>query len=75
MSEEKKKKSNTGQNNAGLGPISRREFAIGSMAIIGVGGTACTTAVTSPAIYNAIGKWIDDFPTTSDKVLKALWKI
>jgi allantoicase len=31
--------------------------------------------VTSSAIYNAIGKWIDDFPTTPDKVLKALGKI
>jgi CO/xanthine dehydrogenase Mo-binding subunit len=38
-------------------------------------GTACTTTVTGPAIYNAIGKWIDDFPTTPDKVLKALGKI
>jgi CO/xanthine dehydrogenase Mo-binding subunit len=42
---------------------------------IGESGTACTTTVTGPAIYNAIGKWIDDFPTTPDKVLKALGKI
>ena len=38
-------------------------------------GTACTTTVTGPAIHNAIGRWIDDFPTTPDKVLKALGKI
>ena len=30
---------------------------------------------TYPAIYNAIGKWINDYPTTPDKVLKALWKM
>jgi CO/xanthine dehydrogenase Mo-binding subunit len=38
-------------------------------------GVACTTTITGPAIYNAIGRWIDDFPTTPDKVLKALGKI
>jgi xanthine dehydrogenase molybdenum-binding subunit len=29
-------------------------------------------ALLSPAVYNAIGVWIDDFPITPDKVLKAL---
>jgi CO/xanthine dehydrogenase Mo-binding subunit len=38
-------------------------------------GTACTTTITGPAIYNAIGKWVDDFPTTPDRILKALGKI
>jgi xanthine dehydrogenase molybdenum-binding subunit len=38
-------------------------------------GTACTTTITGPAIYNAIGKWVDDYPTTPDKILKALGKI
>ncbi len=33
------------------------------------------SAITSSAIYNAIGKWILDFPTTPDRVLKALGKI
>jgi len=28
----------------------------------------------APAVYNAIGKWIDDFPITPDKVLAALGK-
>ncbi len=35
-------------------------------------GTACTTTGTGPAVHNAIGKWIDDYPITPDKVLKAL---
>lgn len=42
---------------------------------IGESGAACTTTVTAPAIYNAIGKWVTDFPTTPDKILKALGKI
>jgi CO/xanthine dehydrogenase Mo-binding subunit len=29
----------------------------------------------APAVYNAIGVWIEDFPITPDKVLKALGKI
>jgi CO/xanthine dehydrogenase Mo-binding subunit len=36
---------------------------------------ASLSAITSSAIYNAIGKWILDYPTTPDKVLKALGKI
>lgn len=35
---------------------------------------ASLSAITSSAIYNAIGKWILDFPATPDKVLKALGK-
>jgi aerobic-type carbon monoxide dehydrogenase small subunit (CoxS/CutS family) len=35
MSEEDKKKQNNERSEEGLGPISRREFAIGSMAILG----------------------------------------
>jgi xanthine dehydrogenase molybdenum-binding subunit len=42
---------------------------------VGESSAACTTTVTAPAIYNAIGKWITDFPTTPEKVLKALGKI
>ena len=38
-----------------------------------VGAALC--GITSSAIYNAIGKWVLDFPTTPDKVLKALGKI
>jgi hypothetical protein len=36
---------------------------------------ACTTTVTAPVIYNTIGEWVTDFPTTPGKVLKALGKI
>jgi CO/xanthine dehydrogenase Mo-binding subunit len=42
---------------------------------VGESGAACTTTVTAPAIYNAIGKWVTDFPTTPEKILKALGKI
>lgn len=41
---------------------------------IGESGTAAAQWLTGPAIYNAIGKWVD-YPTTPDKVLKALGKI
>ena len=42
----------------------------------GVGESTPTIvpAMFGPAVYNAIGKWIDDFPITPDKVLKALGK-
>jgi CO/xanthine dehydrogenase Mo-binding subunit len=36
---------------------------------------ASMAAITSSAIYNAIGKWILDYPITPDKVLRALDKI
>jgi len=29
-------------------------------------------ALLGPAVYNAIGKWVDEYPITPDKVLKAL---
>ncbi len=41
-----------------IGPVVDIEFEVGKL----------------PAIYNAIGKWIDDFPVTPNKVLKALAK-
>jgi len=42
----------------------------------GVGESTPTVipALLSPAVYNAIGKWIYDFPITLDKILKALGK-
>ncbi len=45
--------------------------------IYGIGENigACMSGITSGAIYNAIGKWIMDFPITPVKVLKALGKI
>ena len=36
---------------------------------------ASLSGITSSAIYNAIGKWVLEYPTTPDKVLKALGKI
>ncbi|MEM2424758.1 MAG: molybdopterin cofactor-binding domain-containing protein [Candidatus Bathyarchaeia archaeon] len=38
-------------------------------------GTVWATGVLKSAIYNAIGKWIDEHPITPDKILKALGKI
>ena len=42
----------------------------------GVGEDVATEipALLSPAVYNAIGRWIDDFPITPHKVLEALGK-
>jgi len=42
---------------------------------IGENVGAAFSGITSSAIYNAIGEWVLDFPTTPDKVLKALGKI
>jgi xanthine dehydrogenase molybdenum-binding subunit len=52
-------------------------FGYGPYGMYGVAesSAACCTTVTAPAIYNAIGKWVTDFPTTPDKILKALGKI
>jgi len=42
----------------------------------GVGEDVATEipALLAPAVYNAIGKWIDDFPINPDKILRALGK-
>jgi CO/xanthine dehydrogenase Mo-binding subunit len=42
---------------------------------IGENSGAAMSGITASAIYNAIGKWVIDYPTTPDKVLKALGKI
>jgi xanthine dehydrogenase molybdenum-binding subunit len=36
---------------------------------------ASMSGITVPAIHNATGKWVLDYPTTPDRVLKALGKI
>jgi len=43
----------------------------------GIGEDIATVipAMLGPAVYNAIGKWIYEFPITPEKVLKALGKI
>ena len=38
------------------------------------GKAATGAALLVPAVYNAIGKWIEDTPVTPDRVLKALGK-
>jgi CO/xanthine dehydrogenase Mo-binding subunit len=48
----------------------------GPYGVVGIGEDIATVvpALLGPAIYNAIGVWIDDFPITPDKVLTALKK-
>ena len=41
---------------------------------IGENVGASLSAITSSAVYNAVGKWVLDFPITPDKVLRALGK-
>jgi xanthine dehydrogenase molybdenum-binding subunit len=49
----------------------------GAYGTMGIGENigAATSTLIGPAIYNALGIWVDDFPTTPDKILKALGKI
>jgi len=49
----------------------------GPYGAVGIGeDTADSPAsILGSAIYNATGKWVDDYPITPDKVLKALGKI
>ena len=49
----------------------------GPYGTVGVGEDIATMipALLGPAVYNAIGVWVDDFPITPEKVLKALGKI
>ena len=48
----------------------------GPYGAVGVGEDIATVtpALLSPAVYNAIARWIDDFPITPDKILQALGK-
>jgi len=48
----------------------------GPYGVVGIAEDVATVipALISPAIHNAIGKWVDGFPATPDKVLKALGK-
>ena len=41
-----------------------------------IDGTGAVVAtISTPAIYNAIGKYVDDIPITPEKILKALGKV
>jgi CO/xanthine dehydrogenase Mo-binding subunit len=42
---------------------------------VGEDNATMIPALLGPAVFNALGIWIDDFPITPDKVLKALGKI
>jgi CO/xanthine dehydrogenase Mo-binding subunit len=48
----------------------------GPYGVVGIGEDVATVipALIGPAVHNAIGKWVDDFPITPDKVLKTLGK-
>jgi CO/xanthine dehydrogenase Mo-binding subunit len=49
----------------------------GPYGTVGIGEDIATLApsLVVPAVYNAIGKWVEGYPVTPDKVLKALGKI
>ena len=49
----------------------------GPYGVVGIGEDIGTVipALLGPAVFNAIGVWIDDYPITPDKVLRALGKV
>jgi CO/xanthine dehydrogenase Mo-binding subunit len=58
-------------------PIIESQMGFSPYGIIGcseAGKAMPAAALLVPAVYNAIGKWIEDTPVTPDKVLKALGK-
>ena len=63
-----------------LGPIDtiivETGMGYGPYGTIGIGKDVATitTYLLHGAVYNAIGKWVDDGPITADKVLRALGK-
>jgi CO/xanthine dehydrogenase Mo-binding subunit len=52
------------------------QMGYGPYGLVGIGEDVATVipALLGPAVYNAIGVWIDDFPITPQKVLEALGK-
>jgi len=48
----------------------------GPYGVVGIGEDVATVvpALLGPAVYSAIGVWIDDFPITPKRVLEALGK-
>jgi CO/xanthine dehydrogenase Mo-binding subunit len=57
--------------------LNESHLGYGTYGAYGIGENigASLAAITSSAIYNAIGKWILDYPITPDKVLHALGKV
>ncbi|MFA5065477.1 MAG: xanthine dehydrogenase family protein molybdopterin-binding subunit [Dehalococcoidia bacterium] len=64
-----------------MGPIDtilvETGMGYGPYGLCGIGEDIATVlpGLLAPAVYNAIGVWVEDFPMTPDKVLKALGKI
>ena len=64
-----------------IGPIDtillETGLGYGPYGLCGIGEDVATVipALLGPAVYNATGKWIGDYPITPDKVLQALGKI
>ena len=63
-----------------VGPIETKlvetGMGYGPYGVIGIGEDVATVipALTEPAVHNALGIWINDFPITPAAVLKALEK-
>jgi CO/xanthine dehydrogenase Mo-binding subunit len=63
-----------------VGPINtllvETGMGYGPYGVVGVGEDVATVvpALIGPAVHNAIGKWVDGFPITPDRVLKVLGK-
>ena len=58
-------------------PIVETHVGFSSYGLFGcseAGKAATAAALLVPAVYNAIGKWIEETPVTPDRVLKALGK-
>ena len=49
----------------------------GPYGVVGIGEDVATVvpALLGPAIYNAIGVWVDDYPISQEKILEALGKV
>jgi CO/xanthine dehydrogenase Mo-binding subunit len=58
-------------------PFIETRLGHGPYGASGIGEATATIipALLGPAVYNAIGRWVSDFPITPDKVLAALGKI
>ncbi len=63
-----------------MGPINTQlvetGMGYGPYGLIGIGEdiATCVPGLLAPAVYNAIGRWITEFPITPSRVLKALGK-
>jgi xanthine dehydrogenase molybdenum-binding subunit len=57
--------------------INESHLGYAAYGAVGIGENpgAAMSGITVSAIYNATGKWVLDYPTTPDRVLKALGKI